>query len=419
MEPHARSYRPIEPGLLHVFRLFVLLRFGLQAATFCSKTTFSGRATQRQYPVLGLLETSFLLVYLSWPWLRPRLGRVFLPAAVSVATVGPILEHVITVGLRLRAGDSAAAASADFWKLIAVLFAPLIVLSWQYGFRSVLIFVISAAWLQTLFGGLQTLRGGPRLVTVIGIVFVESVLYTLVGYLVARLAHAGRVQREELARMNAQLTQYATTVERLTVSHERNRLARELHDTLAHTLSAVAVQLEALAALWESDPAAARATLARAQTLTRDGLAESRRALTALRARPLEDLGLTLAVQQIADQGAQRAGLVLNADIAQNLGTLRPEVEQSVYRIAEEAVANTVRHANAHTLSVRLTRRGALVLEIGDDGAGFDPEVQRENGRYGLVGMQERAALCGGALTVSSRPGQGTTVRLTVEERSL
>jgi signal transduction histidine kinase len=103
-------------------------------------------------------------------------------------------------------------------------------------------------------------------------------------------------------------------------------------------------------------------------------------------------------------------------DLPNELDELSPEVEQGVYRITEEALNNTVRHANARTARVSLQRdRGELRLTIADDGLGFDPETELLDGHYGLVGMRERALLCNGQLNIDSTPGTGTTVCLTVE----
>jgi signal transduction histidine kinase len=414
---NGRETPTIEPGLVQVFRLFEALRFALQVLTLFSRSA-TPAARVRRYPAFGLVETGFLLVLLTWRWPRERLGRLYLPIALFVASAGPIIEHALTAALRALGGATRLEAGSDFWQLIIVLVVPLVLASWQYGFGSVLLFCAGTSLLDLTLGVPVAVVGGPRWVTTLGIVFVRSLLYALVGYVVARLVAAQRVQRAELAQANAQLAHYATTVERLAVSHERNRLARELHDTLAHTLSAVAVQLEAMDALWDRDLTAARLSLNKAQALTHNGLQETRRALGAMRARPLEDLGLALAVRRLAEQGAERAGFSLKIDIAVDLGSLRPEVEQTVYRVAEEAVTNAVRHANAGTLAVTLRRQdGMLILEVTDDGRGFDPSGQRGDGRYGLVGMRERAALCGGQLDIASQPGRGTTVRLAIEDK--
>ena len=158
-----------------------------------------------------------------------------------------------------------------------------------------------------------------------------------------------------------QLRQYADTVEELTISRERNRMARELHDTLAHSLSAVTVQLEAIRTLWAVDPEAARNMLDSADEAARLGLKEARRALQDLRASPLQDLGLPLALQELAETAARRSGAVLALDVPRQLdGSLSPAVEQGVYRIAQEALENVVRHAQASAITVSLAQKRAI-----------------------------------------------------------
>ncbi len=403
----------IEPGLLPVFRLFTALRLGAAVLTFCAQTRPRAPHLQR-YPGPMLLESSLLLLLLAWPWPRQKLGKRFLPLALLIASAGPVSEHALTVALRVANGANRLQSGADAWMLIVVLFVPLVLTAWQYGFQRALLYTTGIGLLELVIA-VPLAFIGPRWITTFGLVLAQSILFVVAGYLIARLVAAQRVQRDELARANAQIKQYATTIERLTVSHERNRMARELHDTLAHTLSAVAVQLEAAEALWDQNPGAARRAMNEAQKLTHNGLQETRRALHDLRAKPLEDLGLALAVRQLAEQGSKRAGLALTAQIDPRLGTLPPEIEQSVYRVAEEAITNVVRHANAHALAVDLHRaNGSVILAVRDDGRGFDSSGPRETGHYGLSGMQERAGLCGGVLDVASQPGRGTTVRLTV-----
>jgi signal transduction histidine kinase len=246
---------------------------------------------------------------------------------------------------------------------------------------------------------------------------VRSLLFMLVGFVVVRLVRAGREQRAALARANVQLAHYATTLEWLAISRERNRLAREMHDTLAHTLSGVAVQLEAARSLWEDDPAAAREMMERSLASTREGLQEARRAIHALRAAPLEDIGLALAIRDLAESVSARAGTALDLDVPDEIGDLAPAVEQVVYRIADEALANVARHADADHLVVRLERAGeGLILTVSDDGRGFDVASFAPEGHYGLQGMRERAAMIGAAVEIESRTGMGTTVRLVVED---
>ena len=200
----------------------------------------------------------------------------------------------------------------------------------------------------------------------------------------------------------------------MTESRERNRLAREIHDTLAHSLTGLSVQLQALGRLLTTDPTAAQVQLKAAQATVRDGIQEARRAIQALRATPLVDLGLSAALRQLCHNDTERLGIAFDCQI-EDIGPLEPTIEQTVYRVAEAALANVAQHANAATVAIRLTRHGrALTLTVRDDGIGFDPG-QVPADRYGLTGMSERAHAVGAALTVRSEPGRGTEVLLTLE----
>ena len=194
------------------------------------------------------------------------------------------------------------------------------------------------------------------------------------------------------------------------------RLARELHDTLAHSLSGVAVQLEAVQALWEVDPGKARQILDHALQATQVGLNEARRALNSLRASPLEDMGLALAVSELARSAAGRASLRLEMDIQNHLENLAPETGQCIYRVAQEALTNVTRHSDVRTLRVSLRfESGALTLTVADDGRGFDTAAV--NGmHYGLQGLHERAEMVRAILDVSSIIGEGTVIRLVVPQ---
>src|SRR5262249_53505612 len=189
-----------------------------------------------------------------------------------------------------------------------------------------------------------------------------------VGYAVARFVDGLRRQRQAVAEANARLTHYAATLEELAISRERNRLSHELHDTLAHGLSSRAVQLAAMRAFWDGRPAAARAMLADALAEPRTGLREARRAIAALRASPVEDLGLVRAVRELAASAAARGGLELELRVAESIPGLTEEAEHAVYRVAAEALTNVVRHAAAKHLTVELEGSDPSVkLLVADD----------------------------------------------------
>jgi signal transduction histidine kinase len=175
------------------------------------------------------------------------------------------------------------------------------------------------------------------------------------------------------------------------------------------------VQLEAVKSLWGVNTEEAHALLEQSLTATRSGLTETRRALRALRATPLEDLGLALALRNLAETMAERSGLGLDLHIQENFCHLSPGMEQGVYRVAQEALENTCQHARARCVKVELVESDEhLTLTIADDGRGFDPHHADAESHFGLQGMRERAETMGGSLEVESRRGEGTTVRLKV-----
>jgi two-component system NarL family sensor kinase len=202
---------------------------------------------------------------------------------------------------------------------------------------------------------------------------------------------------------------------------ERNRLAREIHDTLAQGLSAISLQLETADALLDgTTPAAAvegaRRAVQQALALARANLDEARRSVLDLRAAPLEGRSLPAALAGLAsDATAQSRGQV--PVTLTTVGSSRPlpvRVEVGLYRVAQEAVTNALRHASPARVQVTLTATPARVqLVVKDDGQGFDPE-QTPPDRYGLRGMNERVRLLGGSLHVRSAPGAGTQIEASV-----
>lgn len=209
---------------------------------------------------------------------------------------------------------------------------------------------------------------------------------------------------------------------RAIAAEERNRLAREIHDTLAQALAALTLQLETADALAAAgaDPRL-RTALGRGLALARSSLDEARRSVLDLRADPLGGRSLPHALRELAAEPRAAAGGLDVRVVADGLDgsfALPAAVEVGLYRIAEQALANVARHAGARHAALRLDRDPTQVrLRVEDDGAGFDPATVPP-GRFGLVGMSERARLLGGSLTVESAPGQGTAVEAVVPLRS-
>lgn len=364
------------------------------------------------YWINGLMAWAVLGLAL-WPQGRDSLGRAFLPLVIGLLSVLPVLTAQLAT-IRLPIGP-ANSPEAVLLRTMPLLFMALILTAWQYGWRYVILFS-GGMGLFKLGLHLSFFRpAGPSLLPPLTVLVIQTVSFLVAGYFISTLMSRLKQQQASLAQANAQLVHYAGTLEELTISRERNRLARELHDTLAHTLSALSVQLETVKAYWEVDSAAAQHMLDKSLTVTRSGLQETRRALKALRASPLDDLGLSLALRQLATETAQRANLDLNLSVPEHLPSLSPAVEQCIYRVAQEATANVVHHANAHKLTVQLTFNGEISLEVRDDGRGFDPQRAESAGHFGLSGMRERAQLIGADLSITSQAGKGTTIHLLIK----
>jgi two-component system NarL family sensor kinase len=202
----------------------------------------------------------------------------------------------------------------------------------------------------------------------------------------------------------------------LGAAEERNRLAREIHDTLAQGLAAITLQLETADALLEANtqPDKARQIVQHALSLTRSNLDAARRSVLDLRAAPLEGRSLGDAVSEMAEEWAVRGDLALHLSVTGGNFPLPVRVEVGVYRIVQEALTNIVRHAEAQSLTLALTIKPEQVeLTIEDDGCGFDPE-EVPNGHYGIIGMNERIKLLGGEMTLCSAPGDGTRLDVVI-----
>jgi two-component system, NarL family, sensor histidine kinase UhpB len=191
---------------------------------------------------------------------------------------------------------------------------------------------------------------------------------------------------------------------------ERLRVARELHDEIGQTLTAVTLQAERAA---DGDGASTRRELRRVAEAVRESLDEVRRIARELRPEALDDLGLVNALIALCRRVEAQEGLRVERDLQAKLPALTPDVELVTYRIAQEGLTNALRHSGAARATVSLKadpRRVALI--VADDGRGMPAELPPATA--GIAGMRERALLVGGRLSIESRPGEGTVVRFTV-----
>ena len=231
----------------------------------------------------------------------------------------------------------------------------------------------------------------------------------------ARAREQAQELLHELEVAHAQLADYVERVEDLTLTAERQRMARELHDTLAQGLAGLILQLEAV----DSHLASQRSTRAReivqqAMARARATLADARRAIDDLRVDDIRKKGdLTEVVQEEISRFTAATGIPCSCDL-DSFSTIPAALHEHALRAVTEGLTNVARHAQASQVWVSAEQRGGmLAIEVRDDGIGFEPATIAEQvGHYGLLGMRERARLAGGSLEVMSAPSAGTTISL-------
>jgi signal transduction histidine kinase len=234
---------------------------------------------------------------------------------------------------------------------------------------------------------------------------------------IAELNEANRRLAESLAEnaaLHARLMEQAREAGML---DERARLAREIHDTIAQGLAGVVAQLEAAEAA-ESDPRLRQRHIETARTLARESLAEARRSVQALAPARLVDARLPDAIADMARAWAQTTHVTVQINTTGDVRALLPDLEVTLFRVAQESLANVGKHAKATTAWVTLTyMEDVVVLDVRDDGVGFDPGARpRPAGGtgYGLPAMEQRVLRVSGTFTVESAPGEGTVVSASV-----
>jgi signal transduction histidine kinase len=214
-----------------------------------------------------------------------------------------------------------------------------------------------------------------------------------------------------------QLARLAEQDQQAALLAERNRLARDIHDTLAQGFTGIVIQLEAAEDVLGQDEAQVSAHLDRARALARASLAEARRSVYALRPQSLEHTPLPHALRASLEALTAQTPLRLDWALPEHWPAVAPALEEDLLRMAQEAVTNVLKHARARQVEVRLSARdGQLVLEVRDDGDGFVPPAGpgSAQGGFGLLGLRERAERHGGTLVIESTVGEGTVVRCEV-----
>jgi len=230
-------------------------------------------------------------------------------------------------------------------------------------------------------------------------------------------------ERAALQTLNAELDQRVTArtreIERLAeqarydaVVRERLKIARDLHDTLAHSMMAMLTEIRLLKRLSVTNPGAMAEEFVRAEDAAHQGLKEARAAIAQVRFNPVRDAGLAAALGDLVNLFVERTGIPADYTSDARASTFADERAETLFRVAEEALRNVERHAGATRVTISLHERrdgDGLTLTIADNGVGFDVEADHA-GHYGLAGLREQAQLIGAVLTIDSAPQQGTKI---------
>ncbi|MEB3217926.1 MAG: sensor histidine kinase [Nostocales cyanobacterium 94392] len=249
----------------------------------------------------------------------------------------------------------------------------------------------------------------------LGLVLLVSVLILAISTVFMQMAVNAIVQefesRQKLAVANAQLREYALRIEELATIQERNRIARDIHDSVGHALTVSNLHLEAALKLWKTDPEEATEFLMEAKQLGSNALKEVRQSIATLRFDPLVGLSLSEAIANLVEEFKRSSGILTILEI--NLqSTVKNEIKVAIYRIIQESLTNICKHALATEVTISIQTTTDIRLMIQDNGKGF--KINQNTTGFGLQSMCDRALAVGGNLNIETTPNGGCKIIVTV-----
>ncbi|MEV6906954.1 sensor histidine kinase [Amycolatopsis sp. NPDC051071] len=258
-------------------------------------------------------------------------------------------------------------------------------------------------------GGLED----PILRVLLPMTAILVIFSLLAGRFTSQIIEESKARAELIDQLEASQAEVSRLSREAGTAAERERMAREIHDTLAQGFTSIVTLTQAIESEWDTDPKAARRHLDLAARTARENLAEARAIVAAEKPSALASGSLEDAVRRQAERLREEAGIATTFEVAGPLPALPMATEVVLLRGAQEAMSNIRKHSRATKVSLRLSVvDGRVRLSVIDDGAGFDPA--EPTGGFGLTGMRARADQVGGIVTLESRPGAGTTVKLEV-----
>jgi signal transduction histidine kinase len=391
----------------HSFRLILYLEWILLGLAFLLEI----RPTRFRIDATAQILVTLILIGFGLMGLRLPTGRT---GNKVLYTVMELVLLVVTFWLDRRTG---------FFPLLGLIIVIRSCLIFQQAGRLLVAGLVFIASLLMLFLGMPQPPRRPRpgipseaiANTILTLNINTAITFGLTLLFILLLVNAllaERQSREKLSLANEQLRQYALRIEDQATLQERNRIAREIHDALGHALTAQSIQLENALLFLPPNAEKTKSFLRESQRLGAKALQEVRRSIATLRSNPLQGRSLEDAMAASVAEFQSTTGIAPNYTL-QLSQPIPSEISTALYRILQESLTNISKHSAATEVSIHLQqRRDSIHLQIADDGQGFDPE--RNTTGFGLQGMRERTTALGGQFLLSSQPGQGCRINVSI-----
>jgi NarL family two-component system sensor histidine kinase YdfH len=395
----ARRHRPSDEEIREARPFFAVLFIVIVGIYVLALTTDPGLLVPNRLIPFTILLATHAALHWTCLYLGPRSRWIYPYFAVQsgIATLIAIISqgHGIVLGLYLALAGEAVGVKEDFRQSAGIVAGILAVALVTFG--------LTLGWSSL-----------PTWVALILPMALFVVVYVMMfGRQTRQRQEAQRLLRE-LETAHRQLAEYAARVEDLTLAAERQRMARELHDTLAQGLAGLILQLEAADAhLGQGRSDKAQDIVQQAMGRARSTLAAARQAIADLRTGPLGPAEWAQAVREEADRFSRASGIVCHLQVEPPASLPGPAADNAL-RAVSEGLTNVARHAKATQVWVEVgAEGGALKVSVRDDGQGLKPGTEQDRpGHFGLTGLRERARLAGGTLNVRSEPGRGTELTM-------
>jgi signal transduction histidine kinase len=406
-------------GFLLFFHIVFVAAMGLSLFAHLHRAQTLGRA---DFILAGLvlLQVLLYLVFFAipslaenspgWKWFRTLLGRINDPRNPDWPAWRWWILYIVASVMIVLAECHIVPHFA--WALIAYVGQ---MSGFPFRISVPVTFAIFGAWLLNQFGWSALATWGfGRWFDLLFTIAPGGVFLLFMGRIIATSGERGKLIAELQAAQQALELARDREVE-LAALRERERLARDLHDTLGHALVTLTVQLEAAQRLQAADPARVPALLTELQKLTRSSMEDLRRSLANLRTSGLGDRPLAGSLQILCAEAGRRSGAAVDCHVAEGADALPPAVAEVLWRVVQEGLTNMEKHAHAEQVAVNLTLpSNEVVLHVRDDGVGLPPGAEEKPGHYGLRGLRERVEGLGGTFWLTSAEPRGTLIEVRI-----